>query len=1106
MSKKTLITLTLLVLAVSALAMSPQNGKFSQKEKLLLDTDTWIDVNQILMFVTNKGSFAYDQGGYFGKNDGLYFPFTTVQDILDQKNVTSVLFASGIWVAAVDNASGDTLVSAAEYSDDYFPGPIVGGTWVANADTRPEYRVYKLFKDSLAGNPNQDYLNWPVSQGAPVDSSGNPAMIGDQMCWAVYNDINPAPHTNDLASDSGLGVEIRQTTFGFNRTDALADVVFIKLQIYNKGGRDLSNMKLTLWSDPDLGDAGDDFVGSDTVLSLAYCYNATNNDATFKSRPPAVGYDFFQGPLVFTGDNADTATMWNFQKFVGYQNMPMTAMMMYRNGEDPASPTETYQYMSGLLAKQGGAPLPNGTTFYAPGDPVTGTGDLDNNASDRRYMLTTGPFDFAPGDSTEILAAVVVGQGGDRKSSVSVLRYNDKFAQQAYDNEFNLLQPPAPPNVTLYELNNEIGLVWNDTSEVDPGDYPFQGYSIFQGEAATGPWTRIGNYDIIDGAAIILDDVLDPLTGVLEQRAVKFGSDNGIRRYFNIKDDALTGNKLANNTEYFFRVEAYSYNSDPLATPKTLTSATIASGIPQQPIAGKDINAAFANEIVATHTTGVSDGTVIAKVVDPTAITGDSYRVIFVPDSVFTISSIDSTVIPFDTTIDTTVNVLWNLINTTSIPEDTVIKKFKNQSNDEVYPIVDGMLVKVAGPAPGFKSFEVVANGSGPLNPPAGGALDFQGFPSITPDAAYQQQGGARWAFHTADNGGSCGGGTRGSYDAFLFRVLRDGANSARVGVYDYEMRFTGDTNSAGVYDSSLGGGSIGIRAFDDGYPTWVPFEIWRTGIGTPTDSSDDVRMIVWHLDDGGDTTYNLESWGCITDPLRSAADGEHSASGGDNDPFTDWIYWRIPVDTTPGDAGYQQKAADMLAGTYDYADPEVFARTVLVSWNGHLLDSQVDSLLTGDTLTIPPVFIQKLPEPGTIFRISTFKPNALSDEFVINTAAYAPTVASSGPATVLDKIKAVPNPYYLSSTYDNNLNNRRMKFTNLPAKCSITIYNLAGSFVTRIEKNDANTSETTWDLNNDANVPVASGIYIYVVEAPGFGQKIGKMAIFTEIEILNQY
>lgn len=1090
------------VLSVSAFALAPQGGKFAQKAAQLLDTDTWIDANSILMFVTNKGSFAYDQGGYFGKNDGLYYPFTSVQDIEDGVNITSVLFASGIWVAGVDNATGDTLVTVAEYSDDYFPGPIVGGTWVNNADVLPEYRVYKLYKDSLASNPNSDYTNWPVSQGAPVDSLGNPAIIGDQMCWSVYNDINPALHINDAASDSGIGVEIRQTTFAFDRTDALAHVVFIILQIYNRGGRDLSNVKLTLWSDPDLGDAGDDFVGSDTVLSLAYCYNATNKDASYGSRPPCVGYDFFQGPLVFTGDNADTATMWNFQKFPGYQNMPMTAMMMYRNGEDPASPTETYQYMAGLQAKLGGAPLPNGTTFYAPGNPVTGTGDLDVNASDRRYMLTTGPFDFPPGDSTEILCAVVVGQGGDRLSSISVLRYNDKFAQQAYDNMFDLLQPPAPPNVTLYELENEIGLVWNDTSEVDPGDYPFQGYSIFQGESATGPWTRIGNFDIDDGAAIIIDEVLDPLTGVIEQRAVKFGSDNAIVRYFNIRDDAINGVKLSNNTPYFFRVEAYSYNSNPLATPKTLTSATVVSGTPQAPIVGTNLPSAFEDEIVAAHTTGVSDGSVIAKVIDPTQVSGDTYRVYF---DYANDTTIDSTVIPPDTTItvDSTV-IVWYLINTSSVPEDTVIKAFKNQSGDELYPIIDGMLIKVAGPQPGVKAFEVVANGSGPLNPPAGGAFGFQGFPSIDPVAGYQQVGGGRWGFHTADNGGTCGGGTRGSYDAFVSRVIRND-NSDRVSIYDFEMRFTGDTNSSGVYDSSLGGGSIGIRAFADDYPTWVPFELWRIGIGTPTDPSDDVRMIVWHLDEGDDTTYNLESWGCPTDPLRSAGDGEHSASGADNDPFTDWIYWRIPVDETPGDAGYQDKVAQILAGTYDFADPEVFARTVLVQWNGHLLASAVDTL-AGDTLTIPPVFKQKLPEPGTIFRITTFKPNALNDEFVLNTAAYAPVAASNGSENLLDNVRAVPNPYYLSSTYDLSTTNRRMKFTNLPATCTITIYNLAGHFVERIEKNDASTSEVTWDLTNETNVPVASGIYIYVVDAPGFGQKIGKMAIFTEIEILGQY
>jgi hypothetical protein len=34
----------------------------------------------------------------------------------------------------------------------------------------------------------------------------------------------------------------------------------------------------------------------------------------------------------------------------------------------------------------------------------------------------------------------------------------------------------------------------------------------------------------------------------------------------------------------------------------------------------------------------------------------------------------------------------------------------------------------------------------------------------------------------------------------------------------------------------------------------------------------------------------------------------------------------------------------------------------------------------------------------------------------------------------------------------------------------------------------------------------VASGIYLYVIDAPGFGVKVGKMAIFTEVEVLGTY
>ena len=1040
MNKKLLMSFVAVMLAVSAFALAPQSGKFGQKEALLLDTDTWIDVNQILMFVTNKGSFAYDQGGRFGKNDGLYFPFTSVEDIDNGVNVTSVLFASGIWMAAVDNASGDTLVTGAEYADDYFPGPIVAGTWVANADTRPEYRVYKLYKDSLAGNPNQDYLSWPVSQGAPVDTLGNPAMIGDQMCWAVYNDINPALHTNDLASDSGLGVEIRQTTFAFDRTDALANVVFIKLEIYNKGGRDLSDMKVTLWSDPDLGDAGDDFVGSDTVLSLAYCYNATNNDLSYGSRPPAVGYDFFQGPLVFTDDIADTATMWNFQKFVGYQNMPMTAMMMYRNGEDPASPTETYQYMAGLLAKQGGAPLPNGTTFYAPGDPVTGVGDLDIDASDRRYMLTTGPFDFAPGDSTEILCAVVVGHGGDRKSSVSVLRYNDKFAQQAYDNQFDLLEPPATPVVSGYQLDGVIALEWTDTSEVDPGDYPFQGYTVLQGESATGPWTKIANFDIVDGSAIILDEVLDPLTGVLEQRAVKFGSDNGIRRYFGTDVDNITGGPLSNHTEYFFRVEAYSYNTDPLASPKTLTSAAVNKVIPQRPVAGTELPFDFADTIPVTHVSGISDGAVIPYIIDPGKLTGNTYTVIFSTDALL--------------------GAVWHLINTTT--GDTVLFNQTNQTGDEDYIIVDGILLKVTGPAaPGMKDWDI-PNGTRRYTFAGADGFGFEGF-----------EGAMGWGGPSDTHGfGSNDPVDPSLHVSVLLRFAQvdtlDGTDTLGSFTFDpndpnvsyayrYGRSFTAPPAQAKFAPYMIDVTNGGYR-FQD-FTQSVPLSAWNVDVNPPQ------RLAVGFLE-------NNQVNGRVDGKYFPGSFNYYDNTAGDGPREWLWIFIE-DYSTTPNPA-YQGDAT---------SQPMPVLWWVLANRRGQVPFSP------GGTGTDEFLIISN--------HINTFV-----DTFTF--IATAPSVSTAG-EEFLDNIKAVPNPFYLYSSYNPNSTTSRMKFTNLPEKCTITIYNLAGHFVFRVEKDDL-TSEATWDVVNEFNVPVASGIYIYVVEAPGFGQKTGKMAIFTNIEILGQY
>ena len=162
-----------------------------------------------------------------------------------------------------------------------------------------------------------------------------------------------------------------------------------------------------------------------------------------------------------------------------------------------------------------------------------------------------------------------------------------------------------------------------------------------------------------------------------------------------------------------------------------------------------------------------------------------------------------------------------------------------------------------------------------------------------------------------------------------------------------------------------------------------------------------------------------------------------------------------------------------------------VFDRTVLVNWNGGIL----------------PPFNQDLPEQGTVFRIVTFKANTPLDVFTFSTD----DVVYAASEDALDAIKAVPNPFYLYGPYDPAVGNYQVKFHHLPQECSITIYNLAGDFIRRIDKND-DTPFATWNLQSDNRIPVASGIYIYVVDAPGFGTKVGKMAVFYEDEVLTVY
>jgi hypothetical protein len=109
------------------------------------------------------------------------------------------------------------------------------------------------------------------------------------------------------------------------------------------------------------------------------------------------------------------------------------------------------------------------------------------------------------------------------------------------------------------------------------------------------------------------------------------------------------------------------------------------------------------------------------------------------------------------------------------------------------------------------------------------------------------------------------------------------------------------------------------------------------------------------------------------------------------------------------------------------------------------------------------------------------------------NTSAVATQTNVMPVATeALNEIRIVPNPYYGYSSYEANALDNRIRITNLPQTCSITIYNMSGQLVKRIDK-DNELTYVDWALKNHKEIPIASGVYLFHIEVPGVGETVLK-------------
>ncbi|MEE9168099.1 MAG: T9SS type A sorting domain-containing protein [Candidatus Neomarinimicrobiota bacterium] len=919
-----------------------------------------------------------------------------------------------------------------------------------------------------------DWLNWPWEWGAPyVDRDGNgeyepdpdgdgiygelevddgdttyvediPGVEGaDQTMWIVYNDLD-AGRVVGLHGSIPTGLEVQETYWAYALDNPLGNAIFKRVRLIYKGTENtpddavIEDMYISQWSDPDLGQYTDDYSGCDTTLSLGYVYNSTNSDAVWDAwgiASPAGGYDFLQGPLLegIAGEDRNKNGVDDSEDYAifdlkpvgpGFINLPMTAFVPFIAGSPRTDPTlnayeGTLQWYNLMRACEPRPGYPacdpildergNPTNFELSGDPVLGSGDLDGQPTpwnqrryppgDRRITMSSGPFNMAFGDTQEVVVALVGGSGENYLQSVAIMKFNDTFVQEAYDNLFDLPSGPPAPDLRIIAQDQELVLEWESNTEAvaatensDIKGYLFEGYNVYQlpGAAASkSEAVLLATYDLETSPGYIFQDVFDPDVGVAVNKPVQFGVNSGISWYLRITKDAFTGERLINGKTYYFSVTAYNQNMSLDVSTHALESPhtqSLRAGIPHSPDPQTIYPHSLGDTLEVVDVEGFDDAPVISVLSDPEAPDGEEFEVRFTVNE----------------TADTT---WWELVRVDVTPETTLVSLSTNLDGVTEYRYLHlgGFVLTVGDVSGGIKSVTEEGNNVVGSNP---------------------------------------GG------DYYLSGSASDMVAKA-IDENDYEIRFT----SSGSF--ALTGPTLPTTDF-----VQVPFEVWD--LGAPDDDSDDMQLFGYFDDAADDGEWNTEG----NDPIggESVFDKIHIAKVG----------YTSTTDTVSG----QDKAKIFFSLDFRPIDKI------------YVVGSQ--------------------PQEGTNILLSTYKQIKDGDIKRFSVGTVDRDDEGDTPKERVKRVTVFPNPYLGINTWEISRFQKYVTFSHLPKVVTVKIFTLAGVLVRTLTEEDKSNPDSQflrWDLTNENDLPVASGIYILHVDMPDIGEEtVLKLALVQEQQYLRSY
>ncbi|RPI18558.1 MAG: hypothetical protein EHM58_05110 [Ignavibacteriae bacterium] len=1105
-----------------------------------------LEPNNVRAYFYNTGIFNQDLR--VSNTPGFEWPKNTGQ---------FACFTAGLSIGAfVDGQLREAMCS---YKGEYAPGYVENTSGVPIAVTNSKFRIYKVAStDNINNNP--DVAGWAdmIPFGAPwtdinLDGIYDPSVDKPGIKDAAYTifgcltDGFPEEHKVGEGFGGGtspLFVELHLTAWAYT-SPGLEDLQFVNWVVINKNTRPWEKTYMGVTVDPDLGGADDDYIGCDTNLNMGFVYNGDNNDEgshSYGANPPAFGMDYFTSPIKFTGDPNDSVVFFDppgsNNRIVKYQwkELGLSSFVYFTNTSTPGPTCEkdpngemepAYFMLKGLKKDETPWVLPPGgsasliTKFCYPGDPegqtgwnegsgspsgsvqncggpnvLTGTVVGVNPLGDRRFIFNSGGDDFTVNmnDTQHIVLAQFVARGSSNLNSVTRLKGVDAVAQKIFDANFSVIPPPPPPKVTVsIDQDNARGtaavtLSWTDTSEYynfqdtlfhtkdDSAYFIFEGYEVYEvrksikvfpdfnkPETITDDIKLIAIFDLVDSIGNVVDTFsTGPGPNGQEQFApfpvvppYTIPNPPGFPNCNYLANPKVCGTGLNRHitlTKTLFDAE-YAGNTD-ITFGNTYKYIVLAYGYNTKPIRGQAI---IRNSLSASVITVVPEA--------PLAGTKFYYGN---GDTLFT-NRHDLGVMPIVVAQENVINAKYRIHFNSFLTQNTIasydLLKSVNggdfvtiRSNlattpnsftvDDSSRVLDGILFKVVGIRP-------ILGNVGVVKDPGTKAVDsiqtrqygweYKGGPRNLEGSHYLQGGASRpWQSISM----SLSYPSSGTYTNIGSAYKPDSLKNVKIVFTGYG---SGQGQMAYRYESNPPANNVyGYKEMKE-----VPFKVYEID---PYDGTSEPRQLNCAFLEFPDATPAPDGkWEPTTDEL-----------GGKE------VVYIFGSDYSATENPFYTAKNLLVTSTID----------VMYVWSAKLINSG-PAFSNNDELYIYPYTATR---PGAFYEIDTKQPDI-----------GVSTIASEN--NDLNNIKVVPNPYYGYNSLESTTSGRFITFRRLPKACSFKIYSLNGDLIKTLEKTDENSSTLQWNMTNVENVPVASGIYIVLIDAPGIGQKILKVAIFTPEE-----